>query len=75
MPVHSERQAQNNAEAHIDIQGQGEAQVRALIFDEAPIAIPTKYSNYSNIFSTEYAAKFPKHTRINNYAIKLEKSK
>lgn len=34
-----------------------------------------EYFNYSNLFLTENAAKFPKYTRMNNYVIKLEKSK
>ena len=37
MPVHSKKQAQ----------------VGALLFDEAPTEVPAEYSNYSNIFSAE----------------------
>ena len=36
MPVHSERQADIEAEAHIDAQDQSGAQIKALIFNKAP---------------------------------------
>lgn len=39
------------------------------------MAIPAEYSNYNNIFSVENAIEFLKYTRINNYAIRLEKIK
>ena len=39
IPVHSEKQAEIEAEAHIGTQGQSRAQVRALIFDKAPTAM------------------------------------
>ena len=59
MPMHSEKQAQ----------------VGALLFDKAFTKVPVEYSNYSNIFSAENAAEFLKNTGMNEYAIKLEKSK
>ena len=59
MPVHSKRQAQ----------------VGALLFDEASTEILAEYSNYSDVFSVENAAELPENTGINEHAIKLEKSK
>ena len=59
MPVHMEKQAQ----------------VGALIFNEALTKVPVEYSDYSNIFSAENAAEFLENTRINEHAIELEKSK
>ena len=51
------------------------AQFKTLLFDKTPIAIPTEYFNYSNVFSAKYAKKLLKYTKINDYTIKLEKSK
>ena len=59
MPVHSERQAQ----------------VGALLFDEAFTEIPAEYSNHSDVFSAETAAELLKNTKMNEYAIELEESK
>ena len=52
-----------------------QAQVRALIFNEAPIKILAEYSDYNNVFLVENAAELLKHTGINDHAIKLEESK
>ena len=65
MPVHAERQAQI----------QDGAQVGALLFDEAPTKVPIKYSNYSDVFSTENAVELPENTGINEHAIELEEGK
>ena len=59
MPVHSKKQAQ----------------VGALLFDEAFTEVSAKYSNYSNVFSVKNAAKLPENTGINEYAIELEEDK
>ena len=59
MPVYFERQAQ----------------VGALLFDEALTEVPVEYSNYSNVFSAENIAKLPENTRMNEHAIELEKGK
>ena len=59
MPVHSERQAQ----------------VGALLFDEAPTEVPAEYSDYSDVFSVENAAELRENTGINKHAIKLEEGK
>ena len=42
---------------------------------QALIKVLAEYSNYSNVFSAENAAKFPENTGINKYAIKLKKGK
>ena len=59
MPVHSEKQAQ----------------VGALLFDEALTEIPTEYSDYSNVFSAENAAELPENTGMNEHAIILKEGK
>ena len=63
MPVHSERQAQI------------EAKVGALLFNKAPIEIPAKYSDNSDVFSAEHAAELLENIRINKHAIKLVEGK
>ena len=57
------------------IKAQSRAQVGALLFDETPIEVPAKYSDYSNVFLAENAAEFPENTGINKHAIKLKESK
>ena len=63
MPVHFKRQAQIKA------------QVEALIFNEAPTKVSTKYSDYSNVFLVENAIELLENTGINEHTIKLEKGK
>ena len=63
MPMYSKRQTQIKA------------QVEALLFNEAPTKVLAEYSNYSDIFSAEYAAELLENTRMNEYAIKLKKGK
>ena len=57
------------------INAQSGAKVGTLIFDKAPTEVPAKYSDYSDIFSAKNAAGLLKHTKMNDYAIKLEKGK
>ena len=59
MPVYSKRQAQ----------------VEALLFDKTSTKASAKYSNYNDVFSTEYTAEFPENIRINEHIIKLEEDK
>ena len=59
MPMHSEKQVQ----------------VEALLFDKAFIKILIKYSNYSNVFLVKNIVELSENTGINEYTIKLEKSK
>ena len=63
--MHLEKQAQIKAEVEI----------KALIFDETPIVVLVKYSNYSNVFSEENVVELLENTRINEHAIKLEEGK
>ena len=58
MPVHFKKQAQIKA------------QVGALLFNKAPTEVPAEYSDYSNVFSAEYAAELPENTRMNEHIIK-----
>ena len=46
-------------------------QVSDLIVKEAPTKVPAEYSEFADIFSPDLASKLPKHTGINNHAIKL----
>ena len=59
MPVHAEKQAQ----------------VGALFFDEAPTEVPAEYSDYSDDFLAENAAKLPENTGMNEHTIELEEGK
>ena len=63
MPLYFEKQAQIKA------------QVKALLFNKASTKIPVKYSDYSDVFLAEHAAKLPENTGINEHTIKLEKGK
>ncbi len=47
----------------------------ALQWDKAPTKIPTKYSNYADLFSSDLAMELPKNTEINEHAIELIKGK
>ena len=46
-----------------------QAQVATLMSEET--GIPTEYSEFSNIFSSDSAAELSKHTRINDHSIDL----
>ena len=65
MPTYLEKQAQI----------QNKAQVKVLLFDEAPTEVPAEYSIYSDVFLAENAAELPENTGINEHAIKLEEGK
>ena len=56
-------------------QSQIKVQVVALLFNKAPTEVSAEYSNYSNVFSAEYAVELPENTGINDHAIKLEEDK
>ena len=47
------------------------AQIAPLVANEAPTSIPTKYSDFADVFSPELASELPKYTGINDHAIKL----
>ena len=46
-------------------------QISGLIVEEALIKVPAEYSDFANVFSPDLASKLFKHTKINDYAIKL----
>lgn len=50
-----------------------EAQIALLVIKE--VAIPTKYSNYADIFLKKLAVEFPEYFDINEYLINLELGK
>ena len=54
---------------------EAKTQVGTLFFDKAFTKVSADYSNYSNVFSAKNVVKLLKHSKMNNYAIKLEKSK
>ena len=46
-------------------------QIAQLKADKASSKVSSEYADFANIFSPKLAAKLPKHTRINDYAIEL----
>ena len=70
-----EAQIKAQSEVHSRAQIQDEAQVGALLFDEAPTEVPVEYSDYSNVFLAENAAKLSENTGMNEHAIELEEGK
>ena len=75
MLVHSKHWTQIEIKAHISTQGQNRAKIWALLFDKAPTEVPAEYFDYSNVFSVGNIAELVNNTRMNKYAIKLEKNK
>ena len=47
------------------------SQIFGLIAKKAPTKIPNKYADFTKVFSPDLAFELSKHTRINDYAIKL----
>ena len=52
-----------------------EAQILAIIQDEAFIKVSPKYADYADVFSFDLAIELPENTGINKHAIKIEKGK
>ena len=75
MTMDPERKVQIKAQIRAQSGAQSKAQVGALNFNKAPTEVPAEYSDYSNVFSAENAAKLPKNTGMNKNAIELEKGK
>ena len=77
MAMDPDRKAQIEAQsrAKSGAQTQNKVEVGALFFDKALTEVPAEYSDYSNVFSAENAAKFPENTRMNEHATKLEEDK
>ena len=47
------------------------AQIAYLKADEAPTKVPNEYADFADVFSLKLVIELPKHTEINDYAIKL----
>ena len=47
------------------------AEIANLKVDEAPTKVPSKCADFADVFSPTLAAKLPKHTGINDYAIEF----
>ena len=47
------------------------AQIAHLKADEIPTKVPSKYTDFADVFSPKLAAKLLEHTEINDHAIKL----
>lgn len=47
------------------------AHIASLKGDETPICIFSKYADFADVFSKNLAAKYQKHTKINDYIINL----
>ena len=59
----------------VQTKAQTQTQVEILLFDKTSTTVLVEYFDYSNVFLIENIMKFSEHTGINDYAIKLEKSK
>lgn len=46
-------------------------QIASLIAKKTLTKVPIKYADFANVFSLDLIFKLPKHTMINNHAIKL----
>ena len=42
-----------------------------MIAEKAPIKVPAKYSDFTDVFSPDLTSKLPEHIEINNHAIEL----
>ena len=47
------------------------AWIAYLKVEKAPTKVLSRYTNFTNIFSSKFAIKFFKYTKINNYTIEL----
>ena len=61
--------------AEFMIQPAQAAQIAALKQDEAPIKVPPKYADYTDVFSLDLAMELPENTSINKHTIELEVGK
>ena len=53
-----------------DVHSSYRVQIAALVANEAPTSIPTKYSDFADVFSPELGSELLEHTGINYHAIK-----
>ena len=75
IPMHSKKQAQIKAQIKAWSGVQNRVQVKAILFDKAPIEVPAEYSNYRDVFSIKNVAKLLENIGMNEHAIKIEKGK
>ncbi len=47
------------------------AQIAHLKADEALFEVPSKYTNFANVFSPKLTVELPEYTGINNHTIKF----
>ena len=45
--------------------------IAVLVTNKVSNSIPTKYSDFADVFSLELASEFPEHSGINDHAIEL----
>ena len=57
----------------LDVHPFWRTQISGLITEEASTKVPTKYLDFTDVFSPDLAFKLLKHTEINDHAIKLVK--
>ena len=69
MAIHPDKKAQ------MQPQIQDKVQIKTLLFNKTPTTVLTKYFNYNNIFLAKNIAELSKYIKMNNYDIKLQKSK
>ena len=55
----------------LDVYPSHRPQISGLIVEEAPTKVSVKYSDFVDVFSLDLASELPKHTGINDHAIKL----
>ena len=56
--------------AFLNVNPSRRPRISGLIAEKTPTKVSTKYSDFADIFSPDLAFELPKHTRINNHAIK-----
>ena len=57
--------------ASLDVHPFRRPQISGLIAKKTPTKVPTKYSDFVDIFSPNLASELPEHIEINNHAIEL----
>ena len=58
----------------LDIHPSWRPQISGLIAKETPTKVLAKYSDFADVFSSDFASELPEHTGINDHAIELVKS-
>ena len=60
-----------NVDSSDEVHPLKKAQITYLKVDEAPIKVPSKYTDFADAFSPKLAGKLPKHMKINHHTIEL----